>query len=85
MDEFNYFNKKQKENIEMSRLRELARRREKMLNMTIREQIGFVSEIICDDFCKYPDEYHCKYKDPDIARDTMNMEVCEKWCPFMLL
>lgn len=67
--------------VEEAQQKELCRRRANKLNMTITEQISQVKEIICDEFCRYPDEYLGKYKDPDEANDVMDREVCSKYCP----
>ncbi len=40
--------------------------------------------IICDEYCKYPETYHKKYKDDDEATDKMFCEKCRN-CPMMRL
>lgn len=42
--------------------------------------VARVAEEICDGYCKYPDEYRERYKDPDEAQERMAIERCEN-CP----
>lgn len=71
--------------MEEARKKELERREREMQKMSICEQLHFVREIICEDFCKYSEEYFRKYSDPDRANDMLDKEVCSAWCPFMKL
>lgn len=50
----------------------------------ISEIIEKVIEEMCDKYCKYPDEYLSKLKDPDIANDQMLENVCAH-CPLSKL
>lgn len=43
-------------------------------------QIETAKELICDCYCKFPEEYRSMYKDVDDAQDNLEREKCEM-CP----
>lgn len=62
-------------------------RKNNIQDMTIHEQLEYIAEQICSDYCRYPAIYHESYladvyKDEDEANDAMGDEVCIK-CPLM--
>ena len=48
--------------------------------MNVIELIQWVADEVCDNYCKYPDEYFRKYKDEDEAFEHLYCEKCEKCC-----
>lgn len=48
--------------------------------MTVTQQLEKVKEDICDNYCKYPEKYLEKIKDPDKAMNEMWEHICEN-CP----
>ena len=50
------------------------------MDMTIQEQIESIKTRICDDYCKFPQEYLSQYEDPDIAFAKLQEEKCSM-CP----
>ena len=52
--------------------------------MTVSEIVEDIKEKICDDYCKYTEEYLSKYKDPDDAQKRMLADKCN-FCPLKLL
>lgn len=50
------------------------------MDMTIAEQIAAVREKICDDYCKYTEQYLGCYKDPDEAQEKLLADMCQ-YCP----
>lgn len=51
---------------------------------TISLQLQDIVEIMCDQYCKYPQQYIDKYGDPDIANEIMLEERCSN-CPLCLI
>ena len=49
-------------------------------NRTITLQLQDIVEIMCDQYCKYPQEYMNKCGDPDVAHEIMLEEQCAD-CP----
>ena len=49
-------------------------------DMTIPEQIAAVREKICDEDCKYTEQYLGCYKDPDEAQERLLADICQ-YCP----
>ena len=49
-------------------------------DMTIGEQIAAVREKICDEYCKYTEQYLSCYKDPDEAQERLLADMCS-FCP----
>ena len=49
-------------------------------DMTITEQIAAVREKICDDYCKFTEQYLSCYKDPDEAQEKLLADMCQ-YCP----
>ena len=49
-------------------------------DMTIPEQIAAVREKICDEVCKYTEQYLGCYKDPDEAQERLLADICQ-YCP----
>ena len=49
-------------------------------DMTIPEQIAAVREKLCDDYCKYTEQYLGCYKDPDEAQERLLADICQ-YCP----
>ena len=47
---------------------------------TLREMLEMHLEELCDDYCKYHQEYFSKYEDPDEAYEKMMEEKCDD-CP----
>lgn len=47
---------------------------------TVFQVINEALDAMCDLYCKFPDEYLSKYKDPQDAMDAMNAECCAD-CP----
>ena len=45
-----------------------------------KSKIELVQELICDCYCKFPEEYLSMYKDPDVAFDNLDREKCDV-CP----
>ena len=37
-------------------------------------------ELICECYCKFPEEYRSMYKDVDVAQDNLEREKCDM-CP----
>ena len=50
----------------------------KMKDMAIR--IEELKEDICDNYCKYPEDFRCRYPNSDYAQEIMWQEVCQD-CP----
>lgn len=48
--------------------------------LTVVELILWVIEEVCDNYCKYPEQYLRKYKNEDEAIERLCSERCEK-CP----
>ena len=60
-------------------------RKNNKMDMTVIEQIESIKQAMCNDYCKYPSEYHEKVlrdeiQNDDVANDTMCEEICSK-CP----
>ena len=55
-------------------------------NSLVHKQIDLMRavEMICDCYCKFPDEYRSMYKDVDVANENLMREKCEM-CPLMKL
>lgn len=51
---------------------------------TVTNEIEMVKSEICDNYCKYLEEYLSRYEDPDVAHDTMLDEQCV-CCPLQRL
>lgn len=47
-------------------------------------QIAKVQDIMCECYCKFPDEYRAMYHDPTEAQENMDREKCN-YCPLMNL
>jgi len=47
-------------------------------------QIEEIKEDICDNYCKFPQEYSLKYEDSEIGHDVMIDDVCSE-CPLCRL
>ena len=58
----------------------MSGRRKNKIDMTISEQIESVKERMCDGYCKMLEKYLSENKDPNVAWEKMNDEVCPK-CP----
>lgn len=43
-------------------------------------QLEELKSRICDDYCKYPQEYLMLYEDPEVGHETMLEDVCAE-CP----
>ena len=43
-----------------------------------------VQDIMCECYCKFPDEYMAMYHDPTEAQENMDREKCN-YCPLMNL
>lgn len=41
-------------------------------------------DLICDCYCKFPEEYHAMYEDTDVAMENLDREKCN-YCPLMNL
>lgn len=52
--------------------------------MTVGEIIEDVKEQICDDYCKYTEQYRACFKDPDEAQQRLMADMCE-YCPMCRL
>ena len=52
--------------------------------MSITEIIEDVKENICDDYCKYTEQYRSCYKDPDEAQEKLLSDMCN-YCPLCRL
>ena len=52
--------------------------------MSITEIIEDVKENICDDYCKYTEQYRSCYKDPDEAQEKLFSDMCN-YCPLCRL
>lgn len=52
-------------------------RKKNKADMTIPEQIAVVREKICDDYCKYTEQYRGCYKDPDEAQEKLLADICQ--------
>ena len=55
------------------------------MDMTVIEQIEAIKKSMCDDYCRYPIEYHNRYlrdefEDEVTANNSMCENVCSK-CP----
>lgn len=50
------------------------------MDMTVSEQIAAVREKICDEYCKYTEQYLACYKDPDEAQEKLLADICQ-YCP----
>ena len=48
--------------------------------MNVVETLTKLCEEMCDNYCKFPDQYYAKYKDSDEAIDMLLKEKCED-CP----
>ena len=48
------------------------------------KQIEKVQDIMCECYCKFPEEYMSMYKDPTEANENMDREKCS-YCPLMNL
>jgi hypothetical protein len=46
----------------------------------ITEMLGEICCKMCDNYCKYPEQYESQYKDPDMAWSVCMNERC-KDCP----
>lgn len=46
----------------------------------IRQELEHIAECICDDICKYREEYFGRYEDADYAQERLMAEKCES-CP----
>jgi len=44
------------------------------------QEIEEIKEAICNEYCRYPEEYLSMYSDPDEANTEMINEVCD-YCP----
>lgn len=44
------------------------------------QQIEKTKDIICECYCKFPEEYRSMYKDVDEAQDNLEREKCDM-CP----
>lgn len=44
------------------------------------QELEEIKEAICDEYCKYREEYLAQYDDPDVANTEMINEVCD-YCP----
>ena len=44
------------------------------------KQIAEATDIICECYCKFPEEYRSMYKDVDEAQDNLEREKCDM-CP----
>lgn len=53
-------------------------------DMTITEIIEDVKENICEDYCKYTEQYLSCYKDPDEAQEKLLADMCQ-YCPLTRL
>lgn len=55
---------------------------EKNEQKTVIEMLAWISDEICDHYCKYPDMYLSKNPDmdPDMLEDMMYTEICAN-CP----
>ena len=47
---------------------------------SLRTQIENVQDVMCDCYCKFPEEYYAMYKDVDEADENLRREKCEM-CP----
>ena len=45
--------------------------------MTVGEIIEDVKEQICDEYCKYTEQYLACYKDPDEAQEKLLADICQ--------
>lgn len=45
-----------------------------------KEKLGVMAEKICDTYCRIPELYASRYKDPDTAQHYLLDEICER-CP----
>lgn len=43
-----------------------------------------MKELLCECYCKFPDEYRAMYHDPTEAQENMDREKCN-YCPLMNL
>jgi len=64
-------------------------RKNNIADMTIHEQLEYLGEQICNDYCKYPAIYYERwlsdeYKDKDQADEAMQNKHCVN-CPLMRL
>ena len=49
-------------------------------DMTVSEQLDYIKEQICDDYCKYPEDCRSFIKDPDEAWEYLMRTHCAT-CP----
>lgn len=59
-------------------------RKNNVQDMSISEQIEAIKEGICDDYCKYTEQYRACYKDPDEAQERLMADMCN-FCPLIRL
>lgn len=45
-------------------------------DMTIQEQLETMKDTICEDICKYTEQYRACYKDPDEADEKRIADMC---------
>jgi hypothetical protein len=52
--------------------------------MTVTEILEDTKSLICNDYCKYTDEFRDLYRDPDEAMERMVADKCN-YCPLARL
>ena len=52
--------------------------------LAIRVRLDKIKDLICDCYCKFPEEYRAMYKDIDEADENLDREKCSM-CPLMNL
>ena len=48
--------------------------------MSVVEILQWIIEEICDNYCKWPEQYRKKYKNEDEAVERLLCEKCDKCC-----